>query len=476
MQRAKDATKQGFQADDVRAPALAGIATHAEAARIGLTVEESVACLHRYAYLEAALTRLLAARVCGTPEWEVKGAAALHAWYDAEHAALFQKRVSEMRNPPPNVFKAPTPELAAFADELVRPHSTVEYLIGIYGVVRPALLHAYRRLQLLTNPIAGHPTVRLLRMVIPDEEEALAWGQEAIAALVRTEEQRSAAEVWREHLEAYLAAAGGVDGDVETAGIKVLAPRAEREPFEITVDPVRDHAGAEFPYDLMPRFQRPDVTSHEAAWAEMYDRVREMDAVEMVAPLVAGATDKPWEYVRDMARQLWDETRHSMMGEVGFERVGADWRSIPIPVIQSRAPNTHLTPAEVHLVLWDIEQSMMPRKTGKGYQRDIAEAAGNALGYQNQDYDWADEVLHVQIGRRWLLPEFGSRERMREVAEACSQRLRDAGMDTAIYDHEACNWWDDFYREICRLEADAGPPEWMTKPAHDQKAKSRAPS
>jgi hypothetical protein len=93
-----------------------------------------------------------------------------------------------------------------------------------------------------------------------------------------------------------------------------------------------------------------------------------------------------------------------MLGEVGFARIGADWRSIPIPDIQSRGPNLELEPLEAHLVLWDIEQSLMPRKTGKGRQRDIAEAAEDALGYQNQDYDWADEVLHTQIGRRWLAP------------------------------------------------------------------------
>ncbi|MGH8017401.1 MAG: hypothetical protein ACREIA_03790, partial [Opitutaceae bacterium] len=34
---------------------------------------------------------------------------------------------------------------------------------------------------------------------------------------------------------------------------------------------------------------------------------------------------KPWEYHVDMTRQLWDEARHAMMGEVGFLRAGIDW-------------------------------------------------------------------------------------------------------------------------------------------------------
>ena len=34
---------------------------------------------------------------------------------------------------------------------------------------------------------------------------------------------------------------------------------------------------------------------------------------------------KPWKYYVDMTRQLWDEARHAMMGEVGFVQAGIDW-------------------------------------------------------------------------------------------------------------------------------------------------------
>jgi hypothetical protein len=454
----EDQGRNGRQDDLLRAPPLAGVATYEEAATIGLSVDESVRRLHRYAYLEAAIVRLLAARLCGTPEWEVKGALSLHCWYDAEHTGLIAQRVSEMREPPPDVFRAPNDALHAFVEELLRPHDTTELLAGVYGLVKPALRDAYRRHIEHTNPIAAHPTRRLLRLILADEEESIAWGERALAALVQGKKERETAQAWQRHLAAYLAAAGGLDGDATEASAAAPAESRASEAFTVTVDPARDHAGTEFPFDLMLRFRRPDVSAQEASWASMYDRVREMDAVELVAPLVA-LEGKPWDYVREMARQLWDEARHSMMGEVAFERVGANWREIPIPVIQSRAPNTVLSPLECHLLLWDIEQSLMPRQTGKGRQRDIAEAAGDPLGYQNQDYDWADEVLHVQIGRRWLVPEFGSRKKMQEVVDACNERLRKLGLDTALYDEAACDWWDSFYEGLRQLEATAGPPK-----------------
>ena len=57
-----------------------------------------------------------------------------------------------------------------------------------------------------------------------------------------------------------------------------------------------------------------------------YKRLREIDVPEMMASIITETTGKPWGYYRDMTRQLWDEARHAMMGEVGFVDLGIDWR------------------------------------------------------------------------------------------------------------------------------------------------------
>ena len=53
--------------------------------------------------------------------------------------------------------------------------------------------------------------------------------------------------------------------------------------------------------------------------------MREIDVPEMMASILAEAEEKPWEYYRDMTRQLWDEARHAMMGE---NRLCPIWESI----------------------------------------------------------------------------------------------------------------------------------------------------
>ena len=127
-----------------------------------------------------------------------------------------------------------------------------------------------------------------------------------------------------------------------------------------------------------------------------YKRLREIDVPEMMASIIAETPGKPWGYYHDMSRQLWDEARHAMMGEVGFVGLGLDWPSlVRINFTWSRGLNTQLTPIERHAVLYFIEQGLMP-KTGKRYEWEIAGQTGIPLAQTFQDYDWADEVLHAR--------------------------------------------------------------------------------
>jgi hypothetical protein len=94
----------------------------------------------------------------------------------------------------------------------------------------------------------------------------------------------------------------------------------------------------------------------------------------------------------------------------------------------------------------------MPSETGKGFERRTAEEAGDALSAHFHDYDWADEVLHAQIGRRQLRREGitpqAAMARAHEVHESTWRALDD-------YKHldEQRNWWPDFVRRVLGKES-----------------------
>ncbi len=129
-------------------------------------------------------------------------------------------------------------------------------------------------------------------------------------------------------------------------------------------------------------------------------RLNEMHVSELIASVITDWTGQPWAFYHDLARHLWDETRHCMLGEAAFAAQGIDFTKIPTHVGFAAYPNTKLTPEDRYAFLWGIEQGLMV-KSGKQAEVALAKAGHDEMATTFQDFDWADEVLHAQIGRRW---------------------------------------------------------------------------
>jgi hypothetical protein len=438
-------------------PPLAGICTYEEAARQGYTVEQNVGFMLRYAWVEKLMMEAGIFWMNPTPEWEVKEAYSLHLWLDTEHAGMFRDRISEMRNPPPRMDVSPDAKLDAFFSELLTAENTLERIVGLYGVFKPALLAAYKRHLAESNPITDHPTSRILDIMVAEEEKMLAWGNQAIAALTESAEAKAAAETWKAHLNAYLQAAGGIRGD-QQAPAQLPASRVKAE-FVPDYMPQRDPRFTQtwnfvFPPHEVASANTEGVDVDERTLALMCKRTLEMDVPEAMASMIGRAQGEPWEYYRDMCRQLWDETRHSMMGSIYFENHGIPWREkIALHLAFPLHLNLALSQQESHIVLFAIEQGLMPAKTGKRYEWETTKLANDPLATLFQDYDWADEVLHAQIGRRWLLPKLTT-----DVAQTMQrgwELMSTFGNTIAQYQDRGVqnNWWPEFVLETLGHES-----------------------
>jgi hypothetical protein len=169
----------------------------------------------------------------------------------------------------------------------------------------------------------------------------------------------------------------------------------------------------------------------------------------MMASILHQTPGKPWGFYRDMSRQLWDEARHAMRGEVGFVSQGIDWSTIPVNFTWSLNLNTQLTPQERHAVLYFIEQGLMPR-TGKRYEWEVALDSNLALAALFQDFDWADEVLHSQIGREWYVPEFPDLNSALAYGDRCWSKVTSHWrryLEEGKTQHR--NWWPELYSAAC---------------------------
>jgi hypothetical protein len=431
---------------------LARLLTMREAATMGLTVTESVERLKRLHWSLKRLHHTLIARIPSMPIYELKMAFSLHAHYCAEHVGEFAKRVREMRQPPYGLEIAPDPMLEVFLDEILAAPSTEALLLGLYESAVPAVIRALEHLIADTNRLFDHPTYRICRFTLLELQEVQEYGAEALSCLVK-DEDRGALREWLSTLDKMLAAAGDLDGKAPKSG-DAVERHFSVTPYRYDPVPRRDERFKD-PYNMGVNAEAmlfdPEVEPLPKTIMLYFKRMREIDVPEMMSSIITEVSDKPWEYYRDMTRQLWDEARHAMMGEVGFASMGIDWTKIPFNFTWSLGLNTMLTPKERHAVLFTIEQGLMPKKTGKEYEWEVGVATTNPLTAMIQDYDWADEVLHARIGREWIVPDIGSQvEAMAYGDHAWSRILVDwkKWKDDGFTVHR--NWWPDTYRAACK--------------------------
>ncbi|TLD71116.1 hypothetical protein FEM03_09385 [Phragmitibacter flavus] len=435
-------------------PPLAGIASFADAARPGISVEANVGRLKRYHFALKRLMQIFEARLTAEPVYEIKMAYSLHAHYCAEHATALRERVAEMRTPPLGLDKIPDESLRVFFDEIQNAPTTVELLTGIYLHALPALQRGIQNHLSETNPLADHPTVRILRFADLEIREMIDYGAQAVPCIAEATHQ-SITQSWETLLKKLLAAAGDLDGSLPAETTGELVPIHSATPFVYNNIPQRDerfldpynmgvHA-EEFLYD--PAFRPRDKTL-----MMYYKRLREIDVPEMMASILTETPDKPWAYYRDMTRQLWDEARHAMMGEVGFINNGIDWRKfLRVNFTWALGLNTQLQPWERHAVLYFIEQGLMT-KTGKRFEWEVGSESGDPLAQLFQDHDWADEVLHAHIGKNWYVSAFGNQKGAIEFGSACWSKVLIGWNEwkaQGLTQHE--NWWPALYEEFCRV-------------------------
>ena len=433
-------------------PPLAGLATFADAQKPRLSVGECVRRLKRYHYAFRRLHEIFLARLTAEPIYELKMAFSLHAHYCAEHAAALRQRVGEMREPPLGLDVVPDSALEIFFDEILAATTTFELLRGIYLHGMSELHGALVRHKVETNPLADAPSVRLAKFALIELQEMRLYGLEAIKALSDRGAEHSTE--WELLLNDCLAAAGGLDG-ANPISEKQIERSYSATPFTYDRVPRRDTRFPD-PYNMGVNAEAflydPAYPPEPKVLMMFYKRLREIDVPEMMASIITETKGKPWGYYRDMTRQLWDEARHAMMGEVGFVGLGVDWTKVMVNFTWSLGLNTQLTAKERHGVLYFIEQGLMP-KTGKRFEWETAQASHNALSALFQDYDWADEVLHARVGRDWYVSQFENPKEAVEYGDRAWSKVligwrqwRDEGLTA----HR--NWWPDVYLDYCRAQ------------------------
>jgi hypothetical protein len=374
--------------------------------RIGMSVKESAMRLQRIGYVDRQLMRLEAGHVTARPEYEVKGALARLSWQDAEFYDQLRNRCKQLRMSSVAFEKCPDPSLEHLMETVLQSGSTLDLLVVLFEVVKPAQIEAVRAYLGNAQPIVDEPTIHLLRHQLLDREEQLAWGRETIIQLSETagEEDREHAQRWKTYIAALLKAAGGACGDDHRQSADASAVMAS-EPFRLPRASTRD---SRFETSVIKMEGVTFEDNDEGRFLQMMlSRYFEMSPAEGVAYVHFATEGKPWAFYLDTARHMWDEVRHSWFGEAALRIKGYDvhafrnwtgWYDMTSQLFNKDEAYTHLTIA--------IEKAAMKYPPGKREEWEFCrDVVKDPLMTTFQDFDWADEVVHARFGQRWIIEE-----------------------------------------------------------------------
>ena len=380
--------------------------------RVGLSVAECAARLRRLAYVEEQLMFLQAAHIISSPQRDVKALLARLQYEDADHASRLRARLLELRVSQRSITESPEPMLEQLFSEAIRAASSGELIAALARVLKPALLDAYRSYLAAANGLADYATVRILETVVREEERALELLSAADGDLADTADKQ-AAEQRCVALKRTLKAAGGIDGTANNAAA-VEPSESAASAYEIPRQLTRD--------DAFPRVWDVEHVGNDRVperLAQMIaTRLGEVTIAEALGCLLHETRGRPWAFYADVSRHLWDEMRHSLFGEAVAEDALGDRSAMPLRDWES-AYLFEMPPLELYAMLVGVESGLMKYPPGKREEFEFSrDTARYPLMAMFQDFDWADEVLHVQIGRRQLKEWFdGTPDELRALAD-----------------------------------------------------------
>jgi hypothetical protein len=174
------------------------------------SLAETARRLGRLRWVELRLFEVVGGWVASTPEAEVKAMLATQSYHFAWHGRVWAERFPAGYGH--DLEEATTAGddggLAAWMDQLAALEDSPARLTGLYRVVLPRLVVAYRRWREEADPVADGPLLRWLGFVLADEVDDWQVGAAALQRLLVTTDATHRSSHLQGQLEAAMVAGG----------------------------------------------------------------------------------------------------------------------------------------------------------------------------------------------------------------------------------------------------------------------------
>lgn len=403
---------------------------------------ESATVLGRFHYLERALTISCAAWIPAVQRLDAKAALARAAWQNALTADALRSRVFELRYPDRTLERDADEGLVQLYEASLDAPSASALLQLLVDVLLPELVGAYERYLLISDLIADGPSHRFLQLALHEKAEQQRLLAEMLI-LEGEEDDPKTRETWTSEFRRQLEKIGGVPVEGPPPGeFTWVSGKAPGQPFALREDPARDDRYASCNFYWPDTFD-PDFPYGEGIELQVRSAISHLNevwAVEAAGAILHGLSDRlGWEFIRDAARWLYDESRHMMMGKHRLEWWGFQANQVPLGAYIYEACRGEDVLYRLGMLAYFETKNIGKKKTrATKFQR-----LGDRTSGRDMDFDWADESIHAGYGRRWLKAALAQAGRpasdWREVVAHCEELIA-ARVAEATEDEKATSY------------------------------------
>ena len=358
-----------------------------------MTVQRNLELLGRYQYLEVQMMELMGSWAYTIVDPEIKIGFGRQMYQDAVHADLLGKRIPELKGRSAHFHAIPPSDgIVRIIEKVWKAEGDAGRMVGLYRVLKPALIAAYREHLALAEIPADEPTAYILRHIADEERDHCAWAERVIARLGAD----AGSAAWSGELIRALGEEGGI-----------AAKGGARAQYSFT----KVHA-----YSLLPaRDSRWDVITNPAAFTEknwsfdtqegkqhlLHDLLNsEFITVERMGRILADFPGIPWQMKLDMARQAWDESRHAEIVQRRLEELGGRVGMFKTSCWGWEQDVNRPDPLE-RLALSNMTFESESCKHLRDWIRKAKETH-DERSVQLLEFLLADEVNHVLYGVHWI--------------------------------------------------------------------------
>jgi hypothetical protein len=361
---------------------------------------DTAVILRTMLWQEFELSRMTAGWMGAMGDYESKAQMGRFAYVHSQNMSYLNDRIKEL--PGGSTFRTGTPRALREGFELISMASDKIAFLTAYQFLLKRLYADYEELMARLDPILNAPTLDRIKKVLLERETISSWLREQLRFGYDGDEAAEAAlETWKSYV----------------AKVWALALRSGKEPergIAWPASPVQEPAGP-VPSETVndPRFipfvEKPGLRIHEdpdnspvfgSIKHMLYVNAVEINAATTLSYLYYSFHGMPLEFYCDIARHMWDETRHSLMGVRRLQQLGYKLEQFRFrPPLKLKSKTSMQEFLNGYMALTNIgEACSFP------FKRKAAESFwkfDDALSAIQSEFDVADERMHVDFGTKW---------------------------------------------------------------------------